>query len=226
VVDLSAFYFDVLKDRLYTFAPNSVGRRSAQTAIWRILEAMTRLLAPILSFTADEVWRYLPSSPSRPLSVHLDRFPEAEELFGDASVPESDAEQQEAFTTLVAVREPVLKALEEARNRKLIGKGLEAQVSLGAADPVYSVLARYQDQLRYLFIVSAVELEQAPSANGVAGVKVEVARAAGKKCERCWNYSTHVGEDPAYPTICERCSPVLKQIAAGATASESKRSGA
>ena len=226
VVDLSAFYFDVLKDRLYTYAPNSVGRRSAQTAIWRILEAMTRLLAPILSFTADEAWRYLPTSPSRPLSVHLDRFPEAEQLFGDASVAETDAEQQEAFSTLVAVREPVLKALEEARNRKLIGKGLEAQVSLVAADPVYSVLARYQDQLRYLFIVSAVELERAPSGNGVAGVKVEVARAAGKKCERCWNYSTHVGEDPAYPTICERCSPVLKQIAAGATASESKRSGA
>jgi len=214
VVDLSAFYFDVLKDRLYTFAPNSAGRRSAQTAIWRILEAMTRLLAPILSFTAEEVWRYLPSSPNRPESVHLDRFPEAVELLGDPSVPETDAEQQEAFATLVAVREPVLKALEEARNRKLIGKGLEAQVALVVADPVYSVLARYQDQLRYLFIVSAVELERAPSGNGVAGVKVQVSRAAGKKCERCWNYSTHVGEDPAYPTICERCSHVLKEIAA------------
>jgi isoleucyl-tRNA synthetase len=226
VVDLSAFYFDVLKDRLYTFAPNSPGRRSAQTAIWRILEAMTRLLAPILSFTAEEVWRYLPRSPSRPESVHLDRFPEAGEVFGDPAVPETDAEQQDAFSNLVAVREHVLKALEEARNRKLIGKGLEAQVALVAADPLYSVLARYKDQLRYLFIVSAVELERAPSGNGVAGVKVQVSRAAGRKCERCWNYSTHVGEDPVYPTICERCSHVLKEIAAGTTTSESKKSGA
>ncbi|HXW92585.1 MAG TPA: isoleucine--tRNA ligase [Terriglobales bacterium] len=222
VVDLSAFYFDVLKDRLYTFAPNSASRRSAQTAIWRILEAMTRLLAPILSFSADEVWRYLPQLPGRPESVHLDRFPEKADLLGDSSVPEIDAEQQEAFSTLVAVREQVLKALEEARNQKLIGKGLEAQVKLVAADPVYSVLAAYQRQLRYLFIVSAVELERAPAGNGAAGVKVVVSRAAGRKCERCWNYSTHVGEDRAYPTICERCSPVLKEIAASATAAESK----
>jgi len=95
-------------------------------------------------------------------------------------------------------------------------------VKLVAADPVYSVLAAYQRQLRYLFIVSAVELERAPAGNGAAGVKVVVSRAAGRKCERCWNYSTHVGEDRAYPTICERCSPVLKEIAASATAAESK----
>ena len=228
VVDLSAFYFDVLKDRLYTYAPDSVGRRSAQTAIWRILEAMARLLAPILSFSAEEVWQYLPSSPGRPESVHLDRFPEAVQLLGDPSVAETDAEQQKAFSTLVEVREPVLKALEEARNRKLIGKGLEAQVALVAADPMYSVLARFKDQLRYFFIVSAVELERAPLGNGVTPVKVQVSRAAGKKCDRCWNYSTHVGEDRAYPTICERCSQVLKEIAAAATANESKskRSGA
>jgi len=228
VVDLSAFYFDVLKDRLYTYAPDSVGRRSAQTAIWRILEAMARLLAPILSFSAEEVWQYLPSSPGRPESVHLDRFPEAVQLLGDPSVAETDAEQQKAFSTLVEVREPVLKALEEARNRKLIGKGLEAQVALVAADPMYSVLARLKDQLRYFFIVSAVELERAPLGNGVTAVKVQVSRAAGKKCDRCWNYSTHVGEDRAYPTICERCSQVLKEIAAVATANESKseRSGA
>jgi len=212
VVALSAFYFDVLKDRLYTFAPNSAGRRSAQTAIWRILEAMTRLLAPILSFSTDEVWQYLPKLPGRPESVHLDRFPEAADLLGDPSVAEADREQEEAFSTLVAVREQVLKALEEARNQKLIGKGLEAQVALAAADPVYSVLAKYKDELRYLFLVSAVELKHTPAGNGAAGVKVQVSRAAGKKCERCWNYSTHVGEDPEYPMICERCSRVLKEM--------------
>jgi isoleucyl-tRNA synthetase len=226
VVDLSAFYFDVLKDRLYTFAPNSAGRRSAQTAIWRILEAMTRLLAPILSFTADEVWRYLPKFAGRPESVHLDRFPEAVDVLGDPAVPETNAEQEEAFSTLSAVREQVLKALEEARNQKLIGKSLEAQVALVAPDPVYSVLAGLREQLRYLFIVSAVELERAPSGNGTAGVKIQVSPAPGKKCERCWNYSPHVGEDPAYPTICERCSQTLKEIAATASAAESNRAQA
>ena len=111
-----------------------------------------------------------------------------------------------------------MKALEQARNQKVIGSGLEAQIKLAASDPVHSVLARYQDQLRYLFIVSAVTLQQA-SGNGNSGVTVEVEKAAGQKCERCWNYSAQVGEDPVYPTICERCSAVLKEIEAKAAAS-------
>jgi isoleucyl-tRNA synthetase len=216
-VDLSAFYLDVLKDRLYIYAPNSPARRSAQTAIWRICEAMARLLAPILSFTCEEVWQYLPPIPGRPDSVHLAQFPEAEDLLGNDKVPPTDAGQEQDWTTLLAVREQVLKALEEARNSKLIGKSLEAQVTVVAGDPVYSILARYHDQLRYLFIVSAVTLEQAPSGNGAgAAVKVQASRADGKKCERCWNYSTHVGEDSRYPTVCERCSAILKEIEAAA----------
>ena len=117
--------------------------------------------------------------------------------------------------TLLAVREQTLKALEEARNAKQIGKGLEAQVKLTAADPVYSVLSRYRDHLRYLFIVSQVTLEQKPSGNGTGSVQVEVSKAEGKKCERCWNYSIHVGENPSYPTICERCSAVLDELGSG-----------
>jgi isoleucyl-tRNA synthetase len=112
------------------------------------------------------------------------------------------------------VRDEVLKALEEARNNKLIGTGLEAQVALAAPDPIYSVLSRHADQLRYLFIVSAVTLTQA-SGNGTGGVHVEVKKADGRKCERCWNYSIHVGEDKAYPTVCERCSAVLKELEGG-----------
>src|SRR5579872_3681682 len=217
VVDLSAFYFDVLKDRLYTSAPASVGRRSAQTAMWKIAESLVRLVAPIMSFTTEEVWQYLPAIRNRAESVHLEQFSEAGEILG-ADVPVDDPQQREDFTTLLAVREEVLKALEQARNQKVIGSGLEAQVKLSAADPVHSVLARYQGQLRYLFIVSAVTLQQA-SGNGNSGVTVEVEKAAGQKCERCWNYSAHVGEDPVYPTICERCSAVLKEIEAKAAAS-------
>jgi isoleucyl-tRNA synthetase len=109
------------------------------------------------------------------------------------------------------VRDEVLKALEEARNNKLIGTGLEAQVELSAADPIYSVLLRHADQLRYLFIVSAAKVVQG-AGNGTGSVHVEVKKADGLKCERCWNYSTRVGEDKEYPTVCERCSAVLREL--------------
>ena len=217
IVDLSAFYFDVLKDRLYISAPKSQGRRSAQTAIWRIGEALVRLLAPVMSFTSEEVWDYLPKTAGRGESVHLALFPSAEDILGAvqtlASAAEAEASGQD-WATLRSVRDEVLKALEEARNNKLIGTGLEAQVALAAPDPIYSVLSRHADQLRYLFIVSAVTLTQA-SGNGTGGVHVEVKKADGRKCERCWNYSIHVGEDKAYPTVCERCSAVLKELEGG-----------
>ena len=211
VVDLSAFYFDVIKDRLYTYAPNSVGRRSAQTAVWRICEAMARLLAPILTFTCEEVWGHLPKTADRAESVHLAQFPSAADVLGAASVGEEDAQQQQDWAALLAVREQVMKALEEERNSKRIGKSLEAQLIITAADPAYTVLKRYAGQLRYLFIVSAVTLAQG-AGNGTGGVHVEVKKADGAKCDRCWNFSTHVGEDSTYPTVCERCSGVLKEL--------------
>jgi len=221
IVDLSAFYFDILKDRLYISAPKSPGRRSAQTAIWRIGEALVRLLAPIMSFTSEEVWDYLPKTAGRAESAHLALFPTAAEILGDAKTiagagpgaGSADDKTSEDWMTLRMVRDEVLKALEDARNNKLIGTGLEAQVTVAAADPVYSVLSRHADQLRYLFIVSAVNLVQA-AGNGTGGVRVEVKKADGLKCERCWNYSTHVGEDKKYPTVCERCSAVLKELEA------------
>jgi isoleucyl-tRNA synthetase len=129
-----------------------------------------------------------------------------------------DPRQQDDWKALRAVRDDVLKALEEARNRKLIGGGLEAQVTLTAADPAHLLLSRYLDQLRYLFIVSSVLLEKGASGNGTSGVTVQVSKAPGQKCERCWNYSTHVGEDRNYPTVCERCSAVLKGLEGAAAA--------
>jgi isoleucyl-tRNA synthetase len=218
IVDLSAFYFDVLKDRLYISAPKSRGRRSAQTAIWRIGEALVRLLAPIMSFTAEEVWDYLPKIPGRSESVHLALFPSVAEILVDVERAGTESgsispSSGEDWTTLRSVRDEVLKALEEARNNKLIGTGLEAQVAITASDPVYSVLARHADQLRYLFIVSAVTLTPG-SGNGTGSMHVEIKKAEGLKCERCWNYSIHVGEDKAHPTVCERCRAVLRELGA------------
>ena len=206
IVDLSAFYFDVLKDRLYISAPKSHGRRSAQTAIWKMSEALVRLLAPILTFTCEEIWSYLPKNERREESVHLASFPAAAEIAADSSSP-----SDEDWKALRAVRDDVLKALEEARNNKLIGTGLEAQVSIAAPDALYAVLHRYESQLRYLFIVSAVNLTLG-EATVTGSAHVEIKKAVGQKCERCWNYSSHVGEDKNYPTVCERCSAVLKEI--------------
>ena len=211
-VELSAFYFDVLKDRLYTSGRKSVSRRAAQTAIWRIGEALVRLLAPIMSFTCEEIWQYLPPVEERLESVHLTTFPETEDLLGKSeAVVAVDQKQADDWKTIRGVRETVLKALEDARNQKLIGGNLQAQVTLTAVDPVFSVLERFKSGLRYFFIVSAVEVKKG-AGNGDAPVVVLVSKAPGLKCERCWNFSTHVGEDKDYPTVCERCSPVLKEI--------------
>ncbi len=218
IVDLSAIYFDVLKDRLYTSAPKSLARRSAQTALWRLGEALVRLLAPVMSFTAEEIWGFLPVVDGRPESVHVTLFPQPEELTGkipdgfDAGAVESD------WDTLLAVRNEALKALETARAEKTIGGGLEAQLHIAAPEQLFPVLERYRDQLRYLFIVSDVVLEKSPASNGDTGLTITVNRAPGEKCERCWNYSIHVGEDKTYPTVCERCSAVLSEIEATAGA--------
>jgi isoleucyl-tRNA synthetase len=215
IVDLSAFYFDVLKDRLYISAPKSEARRSAQTAIWRIGEALVRVLAPIMSFTSEEVWPYLPKAENREDSVHLSLFPADVDIVGTPSTSEVDRPEVAAlrfnWANLRLIRDEVLKKLEEARNAKLIGTGLEAQVILTAPKGPYTLLKSHEGQLRYLFIVSAVRLTQGP-ANGTGSVHVEIKKADGQKCERCWNYSTHVGEDKNYPTVCERCSTVLKEI--------------
>jgi isoleucyl-tRNA synthetase len=211
-VDLSAFYFDVLKDRFYTFAPNSRGRRSAQTAVHRISSALVRLIAPVLAFTSEEVWKHLPSTAAKSPSVHMAYFPVGEKL--EMAFDEARSKEWER---LLAVREEVLKALEPARAAKTISAGLEARVTLSAAGDLAGILQKHVAGLPALFIVSQVELINghldggAPAA-AIDGLEIRVERAHGAKCNRCWNFSTHVGENADYPTLCERCVAALAEI--------------
>ena len=210
-VDLSSFYFDVLKDRLYTFAPKSRGRRSAQTAVYRIASTLLRLIAPITVFTAEEVWKHLPRAASEPESVHMATFPVAAEL--ERVLDEMHAKN---WDRLLQVREEVLKALEPVRAAKTITSGLEARVTLAAKTELAALLRAYAAYLPGLFIVSQVEIvdaaAQGAAPSGIEGLQIRVERAQGKKCERCWNYSTHVGESADYPTLCERCVAALNEI--------------
>ncbi|HYJ46272.1 MAG TPA: class I tRNA ligase family protein, partial [Pyrinomonadaceae bacterium] len=207
-VTLSARYFDIIKDRLYTAAPRSHTRRSAQTALYRIVDALSRMLAPLTVFTADEIWENLPqaSNGERPASVHLAEFP--------AASGERDTEMASRWEQIFAVRDSVLRALEEARIAKTIGSSLEARVNLSAKGQTYDLLENYLNDLRYTFIVSQVSLSRAGEGGAAesSGVAVTVERAAGEKCERCWNYSTRVGESQRYPTVCERCVEALDEI--------------
>jgi isoleucyl-tRNA synthetase len=205
---MSALYFDILKDRLYTFPARSTGRRSAQTVLYEILKALTTLMAPILPFTAEEVWKYIPTEAGRPASVHLAAFPE---LQGD-SVDESLSDRWEHIWEVRAV---VTKALEEARKEKGIGLSLDAQVHLYLPEKTYAFLKPYEKDLKWIFIVSSVTLHRDESAVAKqgeegAGVRVEVLRADGKKCERCWNYDVSVGQHPEFQTICKRCAEAVQ----------------
>jgi isoleucyl-tRNA synthetase len=218
-VDLSALYLDVLKDRLYTSAADAPARRAAQTTCMRILDALVRLMAPILSFTADEVWEHLPAG--QPVSVHLATFPEVERRWLDEA-------REAEWEILLRVRGEVARALELARAAKRIGASLDARVTLFVARPeLAAVLDRAGDALlRDLFIVSEVmrvagppppargEVAALSGETGVAGLAVEVGHATGAKCARCWMWSEAVGRDAEHPGLCGRCLPVVRARAA------------
>jgi isoleucyl-tRNA synthetase len=205
-VDLSAFYLDILKDRLYTQAPDGRSRRSAQTALASIMEAVLGLAAPILVYTTDEAWGYIPyrAAAGMPDSVHLSEFPKARPALRDEKLAAE-------WDRLWVIRSEVTKALEVARRDKLIGASLEAKVGLRAAGDDAALLAKYAAELPAILIVSQVELPdaQAASPTEVPGLTLRVAKADGEKCERCWNYSVQVGRDAKHPTLCERCVPVV-----------------
>jgi isoleucyl-tRNA synthetase len=203
-VTLSARYFDIIKDRLYTFAPRNKARRSAQTALLQIGDALARMLAPILVFTADEIWENLPNREEP--SIHLALLPKADDQSHAALLAE--------WERLYAIRDDVLRALEEARIAKQIGSSLQAKVTLRASGSALELLRKHEGDLRYLFIVSSVDLG---NSSGGEGVSITISIADGEKCERCWNYSTRVGESEVYPTVCERCVEALKEIEQGNT---------
>jgi isoleucyl-tRNA synthetase len=235
VVDMSSFYLDVLKDRLYTFKSNSVERRTAQWVLYQILSAMTRLMAPILSLTAEEVWRYMSSqkskvnppthpSPSRgegkgggesEESVFLSDFPEVDKKY-------LDNEFEKKWDDLFVLRDEVNKALEIKRAERFIGNSLEAKVILylpESKDPEPEavqgeLITRYKDFLPTFFIVSAVEItdtrpEVSYKSTEIEGLEIKVERASGGKCQRCWNWGESVGRFADAPEICERCYKVI-----------------
>jgi len=206
-VDLSSFYNDISKDRLYTFAARSSARRSAQTAMYLMADGLTRLMAPILSFTADELWRFLPGK--REESVHVAVFPAAAEL-----ARFEDADLVNRWRQLVDVREQVLAEIEPLRKNKQIGSSLQAKVVLSATPAELALLERYLRELPMLFIVSDVELRPAPTdveANSEARPRVTIERAGGVKCERCWRYVPAVSSDPQWAGLCSRCQDALSR---------------
>jgi len=198
-VDLSAFYLDVIKDRMYCSAASSRERRSGQTAIFRVLNNTLRLMAPILPFTSEEAWEAMPDYPGKEESIHLCTFPEEKEAW----LTEDKLKKVER---VLQIRTEVQKELEKARETKLVGNSLEAQLIIESSPEDFDLLAEFRSDLATIFIVSAVRVE--PSAS--SELKIRVERAEGKKCERCWNYSTSVGQNSDYPQVCARCLEVLQ----------------
>jgi isoleucyl-tRNA synthetase len=198
IADLSAFYLDVLKDRMYTFAPSSRARRSAQTVLWKITEALVRLLAPILSFTADEVWDYLPAVEGREASVHLALFPAPEDVY-----PEDPAKLLAEWKQIFAVRDAALLVLEEARQEKRIGKGLEAELLIQAAGELLELLRSHAAGLKEILNVSGVNVIEGPE------LSVAALPASGTKCNRCWNFMPVVANYGVWETVCTRCHEAL-----------------
>ena len=225
ITDLSAFYLDVLKDRMYTFAPTNPARRSAQTVLWRITETLTRLLAPIMSFTADEVWEHLPKVEGREPSVHLALFPKPEEIFS-----EDPARFISECGILFGLRNDVLRGLEESRQNKTIGKGLDADLHFYADDVPYDLFREKNWDLKEFLNVSKVTVHKAPGellknleqlanppsgtefATSIAGLRAFVTSASGTKCARCWNYMPSVSNYGIWQDVCPRCHSALHEM--------------
>ncbi|HVC48082.1 MAG TPA: isoleucine--tRNA ligase [Terracidiphilus sp.] len=223
IVDLSSFYLDVLKDRMYTFAPSSLERRSAQTVLWHITEALVRLVAPILSFTADEVWEYLPAIEGRPASVHLALFPRPEEIFSQDPEP-----LLEEWKDLFVIRNQVLQRLEDARQDKMIGKSTEADIQFLVKEEVLDLLKRHEPGLKEFLNVSAVTVQDSsenlayrPHPNGERGsltqtssdyLSFAICLASGSKCARCWNFMPEVSAYGVWQNVCTRCQSALKAM--------------
>ena len=197
---------------MYTSLAESADRRSAQTAIYHILKTMALLMAPILSFTAEEIWRYLPGQANETESIHLALLPEVRSEWIDETLNSN-------WQRILAVRGEVTKALEDARAQKSIGHPLDAAVTLAAGKPLYDVLAPHESDLRTIFIVSGADLvhdssldNAADAGDAIAQLSVRVEPSSATKCERCWIHKPTVGSVEGHPTICRRCGSVLNEI--------------
>jgi isoleucyl-tRNA synthetase len=210
VLDLSAFYLDIIKDRLYISPPQSLARRSAQTAMNEILESLVRLMAPVLSFTADEIWQHMTGKERSP-SVHT-------ELFVPVNPTYQDPELADRWEDLIAFRKEVTKALELARKDKVIGHPLDASVTIGLSPDLMEKIAPYREQLRSIFIVSLVdikgldELDKSLESETLPGLRIKISPSTDSKCERCWVHDPSVGDDTSHPTICKRCIQALAEM--------------
>jgi len=209
-VDLSSFYLDILKDRLYTFAAKSNERRAAQTALAGILTDLLKLMAPIMPYTCDEAWEFVPAHLKEADCVHLTEFPPVR--------PEHvlDETAEATWDELLKMRVVVSKVLEESRRQGVIGSSLEAALTLTPGNErAERLLKKYEAQLPWIFIVSKCTLAPVSdeAAEAEAGLVVQVERASGKKCVRCWNYRESVGQSTEHPTICRRCEEQLGEIA-------------
>ena len=199
VIDMSNFYLDIIKDRLYTSKKDSMQRRSAQTAMYIILNTLVKLLAPMICYTAEEIWKYMKHTKEEQVeSVMLSLLPEPKDEY-------ENKELEEKWNHILKLKEQVSKELEIARTSKIIGHSLNAKVTLFANEKEYEFLKENQELLKTVFIISNLQIEEnARKDENKVGVKVEVAE--GEKCERCWKYDTTVGENQEHPTICHKCS--------------------
>jgi isoleucyl-tRNA synthetase len=215
VINMSSFYLDVLKDRLYTYRTDSNERRAAQWVLSKILMSLTKLMAPMLSFMAEEIWSFIPDRTEK--SIFLTDFPEGEPEF-------LDVELEKKWAFLLKIREEVNKSLELKRQEKLIGNSLEAKVTLSVKDEYFVDLSNYRSFLPFLFIVSSVDVikesgslepgSQQPDENredsAIDGLSIHIEKAEGSKCSRCWNWSITTGKYDNFPDLCDRCYGVLK----------------
>jgi isoleucyl-tRNA synthetase len=217
IVDLSSFYLDVLKDRMYTFAPTSQARRSAQTVLWKITEALVRLTAPILTFTADEIWEYLPAVEGRPISVHLALFPKLDEIYSGDPATLAERSTAEKWQRLFAIRSEVLSAIELERKLGNIGKSLEASVEIVVATQDAAILESISPEtLQEFFNVSEVKARAAhgtEAASGAPALPNAIAFVtSGAKCNRCLRYTHDTADYGVWQSVCKRCRGNLAEM--------------
>jgi len=205
-VDMSAFYLDIIKDRLYVYKADSRERKSAQSAIFRILIDLTRLLAPILAFTAEEIWDFIPGYEGKEESVHLCSMPDADKALKDADL-------ESKWDRILALRQEVSKEMEQARRDKVIGHPLDARVTLVADGDTLEFLLDIEPVLGDVFICSGVTVTKGAGpyveSEEFSQLRIEAVKASGGKCPRCWHYSEDIGKSSEYPEVCARCAEQL-----------------